>query len=889
MDQLRRPSPGHRHKGATTIIVWGSLLFGVYAQTAEDFGFARLEATGTRPLLVVLLEAHPAEGKPGLAHPQAYYDSLVFGPGFPNLVDYFDEVSQGNFTFTRAGIVGPLQNPDSGTTLGDRRDRTVKQLAAADGFDFSRYDTEPRDGRVEPHELSILLIDDYSAGLGQTQDRTACTSVAAGGSPEVEVCSGVAAAGHVSRFDNIVHEVSHLLNTRDLYGPVCRNTGLTLMHCTAFGDPGSPMADATTSVHLDPWHRIQLGWVRPDIRAMPLPAECRTLDALPGFGPRRPLILYDPSRGTNEYFILELRNPSRYDRDVAGMGVVVWYVQTESDKRLKYVAAEIRPDGPSDDDDGTLHSTPAGDDVLVGDRIRPGPDGILQTIPPNGSDGKPLDGTATDALNFAVAPGYPNAPTDFASRGVGDVWVNGDGEVHLQWLDGTPTGAHVLVGPYVGTDVRRVDLNARRMELANDFLPVETGDTITLHGHFGFPDNRIVRIRRGPAGGTLTDLEILQWRCEEIEARIPGSVPTGDDYVIFVHDSALKISSNVKPLEIKETLHWVGTYSGQLDGSEAEIEVRISGEIPTYVLEVKDLGSDVTYIGAGDAVFVGDRIMEDVDLRSSEGQTLTIGTLFLHTWNNDHLSGWTESGGDNFGFAFSTSGVVATESTGEPLAPADDATWIAQWEGTFRGRIDGRDARITITNTGSLGTGAATYEVVLEDLNRDETFTGDGSVLGGAHHEMNFGSPLESETGATKRLVRLYLHTRQADYLTGFTSWNGELFGSYFSRGTGPTAVAEAEQVGDAFSRSEPVSLALRPGRLTSTLPDGVTGSVSLLDARGRQIVRRAGNHTVSIQTAGLSAGLYTVVIEGGGERIVRPLIVSSGGVAAMPALAAGK
>src|SRR5262245_25685267 len=97
-----------------------------------------------------------------------------------------------------------------------------------------------------------------------------------------------------------------------------------------------PAVDDVQTFYLDPWHRMQFGWVQPHIRDMRVGGSVKL--SVPqmvenvGTEPPSPLILFDPARGAREYFILEYRNSAagpknHYDASVASNGLTIWHVQ----------------------------------------------------------------------------------------------------------------------------------------------------------------------------------------------------------------------------------------------------------------------------------------------------------------------------------------------------------------------------------------------------------------------------------------------------------------------------------------------------------------------------------------------------------------------------------
>jgi hypothetical protein len=147
---------------------------------------------------------------------------------------------------------------------------------------------------------------------------------------------GVAAsADHRASFMSITHELSHSLGTVDLYANNCRSSGLTLMSCTIFATD-----DDRRTYHLDPWHKMRLGWLRPRIFTLGS-GGVATVAASQINSPNTPVILHDPAKGTSEYFLVEFRNNqiAGADHDIhigdlsqptpitgANNGMAIWHI-----------------------------------------------------------------------------------------------------------------------------------------------------------------------------------------------------------------------------------------------------------------------------------------------------------------------------------------------------------------------------------------------------------------------------------------------------------------------------------------------------------------------------------------------------------------------------------
>ena len=114
----------------------------------------------------------------------------------------------------------------------------------------------------------------------------------------VKVQLDVPGVGELTDRATIAHELTHALGAwEDPYGSQCNNQHYTLMSCT--GHPN--FSD------LDPWTRMRFGWVEPEL--VPIGKE-RTVVLTAGrpSGPSKAVaLLYDPSRGNQEFFLLEHR------------------------------------------------------------------------------------------------------------------------------------------------------------------------------------------------------------------------------------------------------------------------------------------------------------------------------------------------------------------------------------------------------------------------------------------------------------------------------------------------------------------------------------------------------------------------------------------------------
>lgn len=330
---------------ALVSLIPGTLLL-VKAQTLEDFGYGRLqvrgkEARGTRPLLVILAEH---EDYPALAHDRDYYDNLIFnyfatdadGRPINNLNAYYSVNSNGRFSWTRAGagVYGPFSF--TGADLGEYTDSKAQprqalalQAAAEAGFNFADYDNDG-DGYVTNDELCVLVIENLT--MDDAANRPTKPGCVRPAGSSVSACLAIAIVGHQASLMSMAHELAHSLGAMDLYGAdKGQNYEYTVMGSTMY-----KRADIMRTYHFDPWHKIQLGWVEPKVYSLDTPGS-ETLGAAELLEGDEPVILYSPTHGTNEYFLLEYRTNNRpggagYDANVPGSGLVLWHIKTDDNK-----------------------------------------------------------------------------------------------------------------------------------------------------------------------------------------------------------------------------------------------------------------------------------------------------------------------------------------------------------------------------------------------------------------------------------------------------------------------------------------------------------------------------------------------------------------------------
>lgn len=336
---------------------------------------------GTAKVLVLLSDYSDVP----MRHLETYWNNLLFNDATFSVNEYFKEISQNKFSIVRAGnIVGPIQFSDNPGTRADESlynctaapknddekralellcqgyipytvDRPVEKTifpqyirSLDDWVDFSRYDRNS-DGTIDSNELVVLVIaaapnietvnrlmfpsGDSPGGITRfptgRKNYGGCISV-----DGVDFCAPISQVGEGASLMTLAHELFHGFNTsvshNDIYGSGSLNASTMAATVTN-------IEEDTETYHLDPWHKMRLGWAKPIVKVIGPnipPSSARLYPPLSlasgHSGYYRPYVFYDPSRGEREMFIAEARLGTAYDSDTEDNGVAVWYAKTDT-------------------------------------------------------------------------------------------------------------------------------------------------------------------------------------------------------------------------------------------------------------------------------------------------------------------------------------------------------------------------------------------------------------------------------------------------------------------------------------------------------------------------------------------------------------------------------
>lgn len=340
--------------------------------------FSLKPVSGIRPVLTILWDPkrpdHPAPSK-------AMIENVLIGPG-QSVEKYFREVSGNKFTIRNAGILGwftadssaahywgkwdtedlPEDRNENGILdpgedlnhngkldgrdnilqadedlnhngkldhdlnhdgwIRGHREKWAEAIKKADPyFNFAKYDANG-DKELSANELSVLIVIPQNNPFGTQRDAYGLEfpkllPLTVDG---VVIDSIVEAyIGSPPSVGLVAHELSHiLLGTGDMYidAPFVpfRPGPYSLMDMT----PAIP-------THLDPFHKLKLGWLRPKI----IPTWVVGGQVMVNQVERHNevLILQDVNRNNKEYFIVENRwRGTSFDQSLPYAGLAVWHV-----------------------------------------------------------------------------------------------------------------------------------------------------------------------------------------------------------------------------------------------------------------------------------------------------------------------------------------------------------------------------------------------------------------------------------------------------------------------------------------------------------------------------------------------------------------------------------
>lgn len=313
---------------------------------ANDPVYSPLGGQRDREALVVLPQFTDVPNTPGAD--EAWAQARVFG-GFPSVVDWYRVMSGGDLILSPAAETSGTANNgvvvvNAGTFnsfegLNDsQRSRRVLELANA-SVNFANFD-DNNDGRIDDLELTVISIR-TGRPIADNPDTPANEANAdnCGAARVAETASydgknvtrlSVSLNTTLTNLITIVHEVGHqTTHMRDPYG---FGVGRWAVGGPTCGAPDTQLFGPTG------WERVHLGWGSPQVVVQD--GYYDIADAATGSQPF--YILYDPSKGTEDYFVVEnrQRTANSYERGIHDAGLAIW---RSDDKVWESSSNDIRP------------------------------------------------------------------------------------------------------------------------------------------------------------------------------------------------------------------------------------------------------------------------------------------------------------------------------------------------------------------------------------------------------------------------------------------------------------------------------------------------------------------------------------------------------------------
>lgn len=334
----------------------GAFAAGPYPNPPPDFShpgspheplYSPTGGTTDRPLLVVYMQytdvTFPAAMDAGVVA------GRFFGP-FPSVAGYFANDSFGKLVLTPAaetessnnganndGVVSISIAMTKANFMAQTEPVRNKQvLQAADPFvNFAAFDANS-DGSLTDIEIVIATLEadpDPAGATGCGATRGVDPVSLDGKNMNVSV----AMDGSDTNLMTIIHEIGHVtFHMRDLYGFGVGSFDISGPTC-GYGD--------NTYFRTSAWQKMHLDWIDPIVVVKDGYYNVTRADTS-----GQAYILYDPNKGTNDYFMVENRvqTPNTYDANASDTGLVIWRIddaQYNSGNDAIRPIDIMRPDG----------------------------------------------------------------------------------------------------------------------------------------------------------------------------------------------------------------------------------------------------------------------------------------------------------------------------------------------------------------------------------------------------------------------------------------------------------------------------------------------------------------------------------------------------------------
>ncbi len=402
---------------------------GTSAFTVRRAAAERAPLRGTLGVIVVLVEFSDREMDESVEH----YEELFFSTGEMrngSVKEYFSEVTHG-LVDIEGEVVGPYTlprtmeayaNDNSGTGLAQPNARTMARDAAeaADAdVDFGPYDN---DGDDFVDAFIVLHAGPGAETTGDTGHIWSHKWVLSGGAYDAE---GVNIYAYLTvpedaKIGVCCHELGHLLfGFPDLYDTDYSSEGVGNW-CLMGG--GSWLGGGEIPAHPSAWCKLQQGWA--SVEDLP---DVQSLQIEDVKASHKVYRLWRNAAPGAEYFLVENRQKSEFDRRLPGDGLLIWHVDDsipDNENEIHPKVALVQSDGRQDLENGNNR----GDD---GDPF-PGSGGVTAFTADSDPSSQAYSGQDTCISVENIGASGPTMTADVATRceTPGESWF----ERFLRWL-----------------------------------------------------------------------------------------------------------------------------------------------------------------------------------------------------------------------------------------------------------------------------------------------------------------------------------------------------------------------------------------------------------------------------------------------------------------------
>jgi immune inhibitor A len=231
--------------------------------------------------------------------------------------------------------------------------RHAVQILNGQGFDFTRFDQNPRDGTID-----AITVIHSGGGYENTGNRNHIHSHYSPLYPSLTTHDGIrinayhtapelrSGGTRITQIGVIVHETAHFFGLPDLYDYDGDSSGVGMWCLMASGPWAGPGMDGTVPTHLSAWGKYKLGFISPTV----LQASTANLVVHPASQNPEALLL-NTGMPTRQYFIAENRQMLGFDAHLPGEGLLIYHVdenQRDNDDQNHYLVDVEQADGRRD-------------------------------------------------------------------------------------------------------------------------------------------------------------------------------------------------------------------------------------------------------------------------------------------------------------------------------------------------------------------------------------------------------------------------------------------------------------------------------------------------------------------------------------------------------------